>query len=701
MKDALDDFGCGEDLAPALLPSSDLHEFFRLTTRNQARVRKLMEIFAAIDSAASKKAGLAMAVAIGEGERGYSVQRIEAMYYDWKKSGDWRVGINWAYEGTSTKSVPDAFVVFLQAQVDKRTRKMQQGLKLVRDMWRKGADIPGYGTWRQWWARENPGLTPPAYCPGFPDGWTLRNLRRYLDASKFRRIAQTIGRTAAKSHRSRQISTRKGLWRMSHVMWDDMEHNFFVNSLAEKQAGRPLELFSHDLYTARKVRYGFRIKTAKEDGSLNKLTEKMMRMIVAATFYLDGYSPRGTVCCAEHGTAAIRDWMEKLLWEISGGLITTARSGFNGDPAHLGQYPGIRRGNPNFKASLESSNNLFQNVLDHLPGQTGKDLAHRPEGLHGLLDYNAELIAASQVMPPEIAANLQYPILTDRQLHDVLQHYYAYIENDTDHELEGWEDCGHVVQELELAGRWITQQDLLALPPAQHDMAMLLLSQGHIRTRPRQMSRREAWDRDTTGLIRIPGYGVCAILGDDLSEERKVRESVFEFEDSEVGPGVHTYHCVVETLDGHRLELKEGETYQTFVNPFAIGQLFVRDARGRYIGVADRVQASCRADRKSIERGMAAAAKREGELLKPLRDRQVAAVKERAERSRHNADLIEQAEGLPQLRAQDKQTKKAAAFGRIAASHEPEAMPERTPAIVEEFTDSRATAPTPTIIEEL
>jgi hypothetical protein len=665
------------DLAVVSIPGHDLNELYRLTTRNQERVRLLLECFAIIERARVRSTGIAEAVEHTEGT--ISAKTIEALFYKFREGRDWRVAIKLSWEGSGERGLPDEFVAWLQVQVDKRQRKVEQGLKQARDAWRRGSSIPGYGTWREWFKKENPGVTIPDHCPGFPEGWHVRNLRRYLDSSKFRRVAQTIGRTAAKAHRSQVYTTRAGLWVMSHVQFDDLEHDFFCNSLQEKQAGRPLELFSHDLFSARKIRYGIRVKTVKQDGTANKLPERMMRMIVAATFYCDGYSPRGTEINAEHGTAAVREWLEKILLELSGGLITTRRSGFSGDAAHAGQYPGIRRGNPNFKASLESSNNLVHNILDHFPAQTGKDLIHRPEGLGAMLDHNADLLAAMQQMPPERAALLRLDILTVEQLMGLLQYYYGYLENDTDHELEGWEECGHIVQELNLAGRWLTQNDLLALPPSQHEMARTLLAAGQIATRPRRMSRREVWDSGASGLIKIPPYGVCEILGDDLSAERKVSDGMFEFEDSEVGPGVHRFDCLVETLDGHRMELRNGERFQAFVNPFAPDQLFVRDAKGRYIGVADRLQKPCRGNYAAVVRTMGAAAHREAALLAPLRDRHAEEVKERAANARHNSNVIEGRPVTPEEKAlassQARRMRKAS--GSLSdLTTEPEDLPE-------------------------
>ena len=623
--------------AALTIPQHALGRFHKLTAKNQRRVRMFLACIAAVEAAPNFSAGIADAARLGSGHRGFSPKRIESVYYAWKGTRDWTELVNWSFEKTGAKRIKPEFVEHIQRMCDRNARSIEQALKQCREAFRRGEPMPGYGTWREWARETGDGAD---FFPGFPPGWSTCNLRRYLDKSKFRRKVQTVGLTAAAAHRPLVYTTRKGLWVASHYFFDDLEHDFFVNSMVEKQAGRPLELFSHDLFSGRKVRYGIRVKTMRPDGKENHLAERMTRMVLAATLFLDGYSPRGTELGAEHGTAAIRERLERAIYELTGGLVTTRRSGFTGAAGHAGQYEGIRRGNPRFKASLESSNNVVHNILAGIPGQTGPDRDRRPEQLSAMLGHNAKLMAAAQVMPAAIAERIAWDILTVDQLMDVLRYYYTYLENDSDHDLEGWEECGHVVPELNLLNRWVTQADLFQLPAAEHQMAIALLGSGQLQTRPRKMSRGEVWRSQSDQLVKIPGYGVCEILGEDLSAERKIRNGMFEFEDAEVGPGVHRYPAIVTTMEGHRMELSDGETYQAFVNPFAPQSLFVRNAKGQYIGEATTVQKPCRGDYEAVKRAFGAASKTEAALLAPLRERHIEETKERDARARHNIALM-------------------------------------------------------------
>jgi hypothetical protein len=188
----------------------------------------------------------------------------------------------------------------------------------------------------------------------------------------------------------------------------------------------------------------------------------MTRFIVAATLHLDGYSPRGTVLVAEHGTAAIREEVERALREHSEGLITIERSGMQGAAAHAGQYPGVQRGNPRMKASLESSNNLTHNTFGALAGQTGRSVADRPEHLPALLVDNERWLKLYDRLSPAHQALVQFPLLEVNQFMAVAHDLYGQIESDPDHDLEGWIEAGNVAQELLLGGTWVPQEQLFA-----------------------------------------------------------------------------------------------------------------------------------------------------------------------------------------------------------------------------------------------
>lgn len=622
------------------VPAKDLPAFYALQERNQERIKLLFQAFQTINEAPTLTHGYDLAAAQLAGQRGYSAKRLRSLFTEFRKCRDWRCLIDGALEYKPSTSLPAEFIDHLNTEVDQNGRSMLAVIKRIRAAWTQGKHIPGYGTWQQHWRRIHPGRPMPRIAPEHPTGWTPRNLHRQIDTSKFRRTAATQGRIAAKHHRPMVLGTRQGCWVHSHLMWDDVWHDLFVNSFGEKQAGRPLELFSHDYYSARKVRWGLRVRTEDDSGKAQGLTAKMMRMVVAATYYLDGYSPRGTINLAEHGTAAFMDDMAATLYDASGGLITVQESGMQGKAAIAGQYDGRSIGNPNFKASLESSNNLLHNMEGHLPGQTGPDRQRRPEQLHGLLKYNSQLLAAYQQLPPDKAALLQFPLLEVNQYIGVLSEIYEFIESDPDHDLEGWINCGHITQELQILGEWRSQAEVMSLPSGERDLVIAMLNNNAIASRPRKLTRREVWQAGASDLIRISGGTVCQILGPEFGQERKVSSHQFTFKDKEVGPGDHIFEAIITDAEGRQYALKDGETYLAFVNPFAPDQLFVQDAKGRFLGTCLRSSRASRADIEALKRSMGHAAHIEQELLAPLAQRQAKETRKKLALHRHNTAVI-------------------------------------------------------------
>ncbi|MBV9657178.1 MAG: hypothetical protein JO295_03615 [Verrucomicrobia bacterium] len=524
----------------------------------------------------------------------------------------------------------DADKELLRAYAENNQRVSRSAAKQLRTDWRTG---------------KVKTETPVDPRTGYPRGWSLGNLcRRENLPTRFELKAARLGRSAAASERQLVYTTRRGLWVGSHIQIDDMWHDLFVNSFAEKQAGRPLELFTHDLFSARKIRWGIRVRTRKADGTWHGLEERMTRFILAATLFLDGYSPRGTMLVVEHGTAAIREAIERALHEHTGGLITVSRSGMQGAAAHAGQYPGITRGNPRHKASLESSNNLTHNVFAHLPGATGKDRQHQPEQLSALLTHNASLLAARARLSPEAAALIELPLLEVGQFHRVAGELYGQIESDSDHELEGWLECGHVAQQFFGPHGW---QDIPA--DADPEKVAVLLSSGFVQTRPRKLSRREVWERGAGELRRIGGPLVCAILGDDLAVERRCDKGQFEFSDADLGPGEHRYTSAGQDADGFPVRFRDGETYQFLANPFAPQWAFIRDARGAYLGQVRRIEKTQRTaeEMDALHRRMGAAAHEEKEALRALGIRHAGDGERRARAARNNAAAMRSATPQP------------------------------------------------------
>lgn len=517
-----------------------------------------------------------------------------------------------------------------KALCEENKRVCKPQFKALVAMWRKRdariAAVPEYADFPGW--------------PKLPPGWTYSNLMRFAPTS-FELAATRIGRAAATANRRTVFTTRAGLYVGSHYLFDDKWNDLFVNSFASMQAGRPLEIYSLDLFSAFKMCNATRVRTKNQEGKYEGVTGPMMRMVLAATLYEKGYSKRGTELVLEHGTASADDALLEEIKTITEGLVTWAKSGMSGDTAHLGQYPLIERGNPRHKASLESNNNLEHNRRGALPAQTGRSVETRPEeldGKNGLLAYNSRLLAAYAQLPAEKAALLEFPVLEFNQYLDVATHIDALIADDRDHELEGWLEAGNVVQSYQFGGQDILETQLT---PEQRAAIVPMIEAGLLQARPLRMTRREVWNRGAGELVKLPGWGVCAILGNDLARPATVQDDMISMRDGEWWAGILRYEAQVRDAEGRIVRLQEGETYQVFVNPFAPNMLFVRDAQGRYVGESRRIFAPCRGDLDRVRVAMGEAAKAESALLTPLAARHEREAREKLARHQKNAAAMD------------------------------------------------------------
>lgn len=449
---------------------------------------------------------------------------------------------------------------------------------------------------RDWLQGKITTATPIDPATGFPRGWSPRNLNRFAP-DRFTLTAARIGRTAAATERRLVYTTRRNLYVGSHYLFDDMWHDHMVNVLDQQRTGRPLEFHVLDLYSACKFAWGMTVRLEK-DGRMKSLTEADMRFTLANVLGGHGYSPRGTVLVVEHGTAAIRPDLEAFLYDTTGGLVTIARSGMEGASAAAHQYAGRSKGNFRFKAALESLGNPIHNEMAALPGQTGLDIDHRPEQLHGLLRRNDALMAAVAQLPPERAAMLRWPLLTIQQFRVIADEIYTRINARTEHDLEGW--------------------DQLYIPDTRT-------------MRMRRLAPAEVWNTGKRDLIRLNPEAIAGILVQDNGVELTTRGGMLTLRNGEVTGDVLRY-------DAHMLP--DREKFLCILNPYNPDVLYIFDSRRRFLAAAPRIHSVCKTDIQALQRQCGAAAKVEADRLAPFRRRHAAEARQRAADMRHNARIL-------------------------------------------------------------
>ncbi|MDZ7317473.1 MAG: hypothetical protein ONB24_15280 [candidate division KSB1 bacterium] len=609
---------------------TDHHEvFFSLPAREREEIQETLERIEQI--AMHPRGVVAGAQAAARPGRGYSAKSLLRKYYAYlAANGDWRALIDRATVRQRTPALADEFIEFWRSLCEKNQRKCKPAYRELIRRYLAGEAIPGL-------------------CPAdgprqdLPAGLSYANLMRYAP-SRFELVARRQGRGAAAAFRPLTYTTRVGLKVGQYYIFDDLEHDVKVNVLGiNRSAMRPLELACLDLFSGCKIAWGVKPTLENDDGTKQKLKEREMRFLLAHVLVNIGYRLDGTVLMVEHGTAAIRESIERLLFDLSNGAIRVHRGGIEGAAAFAGAYCGRPKGNFRIKAALESLHNLVHNELAALPGQTGKSRDSAPEELFGRERHNDRLLAALATLPPEAADQLRLPFLPFSMFVQILDRVYRLINNRIDHELEGFEEAGLIEQEYRLAPNtpWLPMRNLLlASPEERKAIETVIKKPGYVRSR--KLSPAEVWNRGCEDLARLPPYAAPSLIGEDLAVERRLGHNhLFEFEDRELGPGVHRFEGRVTTPDGRVEYLKPGDTYLCFVNPFeAERRLYVCGPKLNFIGSAEPWNKVCRSDLQALHRAMGRAAAYETELLVPLARRGAEITRKRLEDARHNAQVM-------------------------------------------------------------
>lgn len=638
------------------VPAHELNVFGQLPRRVRDEVNQWLNILATVAKAKTVSAGCREVEFLCQ----FDADSTRRKFYQFAKDG-WRalvdcakakVSREWLFDqsvGVVTDKLSDEFVQWFIALAERNQRKTRPAYREFVKRWQRGEQIPG--------------LDNSQPRSALPKGCTYGNLNRKV-ADKFALKAMRQGLGAAYKHAPKVFSTRVGLWPMSHVMIDDLWHDNFV--IFKGQIVRVLEFDALEVFSGCKIGWGTKPRLKREDGTHEGLQEKFVRMLLAQIFFQHGFSPTGTTLLAEHGTAAVREDLERLLYDRTGGKILVRRSGITGrEQAVAGMALGQGKGNPRFKSALESLRNLIHNELAALPGQTGKDRDHAPEATAGEVKQHEDLLKAVAVLNernPERAALIKMRLL-EYHAHflPLLAEVYETINQRTWHELEGWAKCGHIVAELNDAGLWT---DANAIVPAKREALLALAQVDKTYLRQRQLSPREVFNRGAGTLTKLPAFVVAEMLGDDFAREIYCRDSYFEFCDAELDSEEMLFEGRIVTPEGREREL-EADKYQVFVNPFDLNQLFVHDAKGRHLGIAPRVQRVNRVDEAQLRSAFGRANQRLADKLKPVRERHAEMTREATATAKHNARVLS---GAPVTATEQENAKLVRKEGAAAAA---------------------------------
>jgi len=399
------------------VPQVDHGEFYSLPPEQQDRVTRLLMVIERIDQASRKVVALQDEAERLGCERGLSWRNLRTLYYSYIRGGDWRVLKNKALEN-GRKRLNQDFFNYVHRLCDRHARAMNSAIDELYARWYAGEEIPGYGTWREWWAKqarfsERP---LPAACPRqLPQGWSRTNLQRLKPPTEQRILAHR-GVAAYLDQAPSCISTREGLRPYEFLVFDDAETDFLITVPSVAQVCKLEGLFCKDIATDMWLRFGLRPGIKMDDGSRQSLKRQDMLELAVQILTHIGY-PRDYVSTwiVERGTATISEADAQAIFEATDGHVVIQRTGMiNGRVLYDG-YSDKAIGNYRGKGWIESGFNLLWNKLDHIEGQKGRRFDVMPRELPTRTDAAVDLMRFGKLLPPDLALRERLPMQDLRQ----------------------------------------------------------------------------------------------------------------------------------------------------------------------------------------------------------------------------------------------------------------------------------------------
>lgn len=503
-----------------------------------------------------------------------------------KSGGDWRVLIDNRKTSADEVSIDltnsPIFRAALVKLVEDYKRNNSAAFRELKRRWlARQTPIPGYEEWPQW--------------PSLPAGWSNRNLARIVEAETNRaRMASIRIGTSSKTNPflPTVLTTRVGLHHGAVIQFDDQWHDNFVTLGRRRELVRVIELGALDVLSGHRFHWGAKPRRRTLTGGFENIRKRDMILFAAGMLHRWGYPVDGSMWMVEHGTAAISEETERLLYDATRGLIRIQRQPIEGKQAALcGFWNGTEGGNFRAKACLESTHNLIRNDMAALPLQSGSPSSgiKGPVTTDRQLSYIAKIVSDVFKHVPHREHLLKLPTWDfHTQLVPWLTDYYQFgLAGRTDHALEGWERLGFVINEytaLPGSNTWMDEQAFLSLP----NESQLIIGNA-ARLNPAQWSRRrnlsplEAWNR-RVGFTPAPNALICEMIAGELVREITVKQGWIEFEDQELSPDGLIYKAKFINGPCARQEIASGEKVAFVVNPFDDSTAFIVDAKNNCIG---------------------------------------------------------------------------------------------------------------------
>ena len=461
------------------IPDADHDEFYGLKTAVQDEIQIMLSVLCRVHHATGKQRVRQMQEESDRlgGGRGNSWRSIRSKYYAYRNSGDWRILVNKAKTEGGRQALNADFVQWFQGRCDNHKRTINSAIDELYSAWYAGDEIPGYGTWREWWAKQPAYETRPlpVDCPpDLPHGWTRGNLRKYKP-HKTQTALVRRGLAAAISTMPTCISTREGLRPFEYLVFDDAETDFLIAEPVSGQVVKLEGLFAKDVATDVWLRFGLRPGIKREDGSRESLKRQDMLELAVQILTTYGY-PRDytSTWIVERGTATISDDDAKAIYDATGGKVLISKTGMIAGKVLAEGYADKAVGNFRGKPWIESGFNLLWNKLDHVRGQKGNRYQNAPAELETRTKAAVDILRAGKLLPAEVMLTEHLPYQDLRESFHSINDALKKINSRTEHRCEGfakvmrWRFADFGIAE------WQPYEKLMQLPAAVREQVEIM-----------------------------------------------------------------------------------------------------------------------------------------------------------------------------------------------------------------------------------
>lgn len=461
------------------IPAEDMPEFMseKYSTKERERIKFLLSLFARMEAGGIVPTSEALGFQL-RALRGFGASNLRALYYKWKDNG-WQSLARQYTNGTGKQ--PAEFVEYFRGLCEQNGRSLRQAMKALYRAWHAGDSIPGYGTWREYYATVRPDVDSPTVCPGTPGGWGRSNLYT-LQPSTAARALKTRGFAAMKAHLPSLVRNPGKLQPLQLVVIDDFEidqmcyvHQWDVNGTRMIRAVCPMSgVAAMDVATRRILGLILKPRLPNESGAKQSITRAEVRLLLFGLIRDYGIPAHGMTILCEKAAAAVTAELQMTFTNLFGGRVAITRTSTI-DQSVLRSGFRDTGGKPYLKGWIESFFNLMHNVAAGvLPGQKGAHYMVKPADLDEKLRVSQRLIGTgprdAQLDDAQLA-RARVPFKSPAELCDMYLQIFRWIEQRTDHELLGF-DRVYEWRRDEPMAPWQPWEELAALTPEEQALVL-------------------------------------------------------------------------------------------------------------------------------------------------------------------------------------------------------------------------------------